>query len=91
MPHISDAKLTSHGKNARPHDHMYLERTFFTIQRTRPPLGLRLPKSVLFIRIDYNLMGRNIYIYIYIYICVYVCVCVCKNFGRATSLGERKS
>ena len=28
MPHISDAKLTSHGKNARPLDHMYLESTF---------------------------------------------------------------
>ncbi len=25
MPHISDAKLTSHGKNARPHDQIYLE------------------------------------------------------------------
>ena len=28
MPHVSDAKLTSHGKNAPPHDPMYLESTF---------------------------------------------------------------
>ena len=28
MPHISDAKSTSHGKNAQLHDLMYLESTF---------------------------------------------------------------
>ena len=28
MPHISDAKSTNHGKNAQPHDHMYLESAF---------------------------------------------------------------
>ena len=32
MPHISDAKSTSHGKNAQPHDHMYLESTFLPYQ-----------------------------------------------------------
>ena len=31
MPHISDAKSTSHSKNAQPHDHIYLESTFFYI------------------------------------------------------------
>ena len=46
--HVSHkrAELTSHGDNARPLDLMCLEGTY-SLQRTRPPPGLRLPKSEL--------------------------------------------
>ena len=50
MQHISDAKLTSHGDNARPLNLMCLEGAN-SLQRTRPPPGLRLPKPVLWIHI----------------------------------------
>ena len=29
IPHINDPKLTNHGKNARPHDHMYIFKVRF--------------------------------------------------------------
>ena len=50
MSHISDAELTSHGDNAWPLDLMCREGTY-SLQRIRPPPGLRLPKSVLWIHI----------------------------------------
>ena len=70
MPHISDAKTTSHRKNARPHDLMCLESTFF---RTEDIATSRATasQSALCICIHFNL------IYIYIYIYIYICVCVC--------------
>ena len=43
---VSNAELTSHGENAQPFNLMCLEGTY-SLQRTRPPPGLRLPKSVL--------------------------------------------
>ena len=64
-PHLIDAKLTSHGGNARPLNLMCLEGTFFkydvTLQRTRSPLRPLLPKLALCNRI-------NLTSYIYIVI-----------------------
>ena len=52
-PYISDTEYTSHGDNARPLDLMCLEGTY-SLQRTRSPPGLRLPKSVLWIHITFS-------------------------------------
>ena len=78
-PHASNAKLTSHGGNARPLNLMCLEGTFFkydvTLQRTRSPLRPRLPKLALCNCINLTSWARNrLYNYkiklnhIYIYI-----------------------
>ena len=72
MSRISNAELTSHGENARQLDLTCLEGTY-SLQRTRPPSGLRLPKSELWILTTLS-HGQEINIYIYIYICVCVCV-----------------
>ena len=45
MPHISDAEFTSHGELRDHFDLMCLEGYVIPLQRTRPPPGLRLPKS----------------------------------------------
>ena len=58
MPHISDAELTSYGDNARPLDLMRLEGTY-SLRRTRPSPGLRLPKSVLWIHITLTSWAGN--------------------------------
>ena len=49
-PHISDADLTSHGELRDHFDLMCLKGTY-SLQRTRPPLGLRLRKSELWVLI----------------------------------------
>ena len=64
MSHINDTKLTSHGDNASPLDLMCLEGTY-SLQRTRPPPGLRLSKSVLWIHITLiSWAGNRIILYL---------------------------
>ena len=59
MSHITNyAELTSCDDNARPLDLMCLEGTY-SLQRTRSPSGLRLPKSVLWIHITSTSWAGN--------------------------------
>ena len=80
-PHISDAKSTSHGKNARPYDLMSWKYVV-SLQRTRPSLGLyNLYRAIISIKlierklngltvrwVFFSIVLCDIYIYIYIYI-----------------------
>ena len=66
ISHVSDTELTSHGDNARPLSLMCLEGTY-SLQRTRSPPRLRLPKWVLWIHITLTSWTGNRIIYIYLF------------------------
>ena len=65
ISHISDAELTSHGDNARPLNLMCLEGTY-SLQRTRSPPELRLPKVVLWIHLTLTSWAGYRIIFLYL-------------------------